>query len=292
MSQLDLGITVVGLGLMGGSLAGALRGRCRWVAGVDREPDVVEHALDTGLVDRGTVDLAAGVSEAGLVVVATPVRAIMELVREVGRHLADGCLLMDLGSTKGEILRAMAELPSHAHPLGGHPMCGRETSGIREADPALYQDKVFLLCPLQRTPPEGLALGERLVRAVGARPVVLEAERHDKLVSLVSHLPYLLACALVGAADEEAAHEPLVWQAAATGFASTSRLAGSDVTMMVDILLTNREAILHTLSGWERHLSHLARLVKEADEEALRATLSLVCDRRRAMGPTGAERRS
>jgi prephenate dehydrogenase len=286
----DTTVAIVGLGLMGGSLAGALRGRCGTVVGVARRVETVQAALERGLVDRGTGDLEAGVRRADVVVLATPVRVILRLLAEIGPLLADGCVLMDVGSTKAHIVAEMARLPGHVQPLGGHPMCGKEVSGIEAADDSLYRGHTFVLTPLPRTSEAALALGRALAEAVGARPLVLEAQRHDRLVATISHLPYLLACGLVGTAESLAAADPAVWEVAASGFRDTSRLAASDVTMMLDILLTNREAVLEALGICEARLQDLAHLLEATDsdcasgeEEQLRAVLTAARARRTGM---------
>jgi prephenate dehydrogenase len=279
----DSRIAVVGLGLMGGSLAGALRGRCRTVVGVARRTETIEMAQARGLVQWGTTDLSGGVRRADVVVLATPVRVILRLLGEIGPLLPEGCLLMDLGSTKAQIVARMAALPDHVQPLGGHPMCGKEVSGIAAADPALYRGHTFVLTPLPRTSEAALALGRALVAAVGARSLVLAPARHDRLVATISHLPYLLACALVGTAEAVAAADSTVWEVAATGFRGTSRLAASDVTMMCDILLTNREAVLEALNACGAQLHRLRHLVESGDEERLRAELAAVRDRQRVV---------
>ena len=277
-------VAVVGLGLMGGSLAGALRGQCRAVIGVARRAETVEAALARGLVDRGTIDLADGVRRADVVILATPVRAILHTLDEIGPLLPEGCLLMDLGSTKAQVVARMAALPGHVQPLGGHPMCGKEVSGIAAADPTLYRGHTFVLTPLPRTSEAALARGRALVEAIGGRPLILPPERHDRLVAAISHLPYLLACALVGTAEATASIDPLVWDVAASGFRDTSRLAASDVTMMLDILLTNREPVLEALEDCARQLRDLARLVDSGDEGGLRDALAVVRKRRTEMG--------
>jgi prephenate dehydrogenase len=270
----DAQVAVVGLGLMGGSLTGALRGRCRTVVGVARRTETVETALAQNLVDRGTTDLADGVCEADVVILATPVRVVLRLLPEVGPFLREGCLLMDLGSTKSQIVARMAELPDHVQPLGGHPMCGKELSGIEAADSRLYGGTTFVLTPLPRTSEAALALGRSLVEAIGARAVVLEPDRHDRLVAAVSHLPYLVACGLVGTAEWVASTDPMAREVAASGFRDTSRLAASDVTMMLDILLTNRQAVAETLKAYQAHLCNLAHLIQSGDEKGLRTVLS------------------
>jgi prephenate dehydrogenase len=281
----DVQITIVGLGLMGASLAGALRNKCRRVVGVARRAESVEIALARGFVDSGTTDVAEGVREADVVILATPVRVILRQLPEIAPLLPEGCLLMDLGSTKGRIAAAMAQLPDHVQPLGGHPMCGKEKSGIEVADPALYKGCTFILSPLERTSEGALALGHALAEAVGANPLILEPERQDFLVATVSHLPYLLACALVATADATTSQDPAAWEVVATGFRSTSRLAGSDVTMMTDILLTNRDEVLKALDTYQDHLREVIRLVEDGDEERMREVLGAIRKTRREMYP-------
>jgi prephenate dehydrogenase len=277
-------ITVVGLGLMGGSLAGALRGRGRAVVGVSRA-DPLEVAHRRGLIDWGTTDLASAVQGADVVVLATPVRVILRQLGEIAPLLREGCLLMDLGSTKAEIVAEMARLPDHVQPLGGHPMCGKELSGIEAADPGLYQGCTFILSPLSRTSSEALAMGRALVEATGAHALILEAARQDRLVATVSHLPYLLACGLVSTADALTSPDPAAWQIVAGGYRDTSRVAGSDVTMMLDILLTNRQEVLRAVETFQEHLSGIAHLLAAGDEDGLRRVLSLLRATRKEMFP-------
>jgi len=281
----DIQVSVVGLGLMGGSLAGALRGQCQTVVGVARRPETIETGLALGLIDRGTTDLASGVRDADVVVLATPVRVILRLLDEIGPLLSEGCLLMDLGSTKAQIVAQMEQLPDHVQPLGGHPMCGKEIAGISAADPALYQGRTFILTPLPRTAESSLALGHSLVRAVGAQPLVLEGERQDFLVATMSHLPYLLACTLVSTADTLTSPDPAAWDIVAGGFRDTSRVAGSDVTMMLDILMTNRVEVLKALETCGHQLRQLARLLEAGDEEQLRTMLTTIRAKRKQMFP-------
>lgn len=278
-------VAIVGLGLMGGSLAGALRGKCHAVVGVAQRAKTIVEARAQGLIDEGTTDLAAGVSAADIVILATPVRTIIELVRTIGPMLATGTVLLDLGSTKAKVVEAMAKLPAHVQPLGGHPMCGKESSGIAAADPALYQGKTFVLTPLDRTAPDALALGKELVEAIGAQPLLLTPTRHDRIVATLSHLPYLVACALVRIGGTIVSTDPAAWKLVATGFRDTSRLAASDVTMMTDILLTNREEITGALAAYHDQLGFLMELVRDGDEERLRTALGEVRATRKDMFP-------
>lgn len=286
MKQLnEAQITVVGLGLMGGSLAGALDGKCKSVVGVARREETINAAMKRGLIDRGTTHLADGVADADVVVLATPVRVILQQIRDIGPLLSEGCLLMDLGSTKADVVAEMAKLPGHVQPLGGHPMCGKETSGLEAADPAIYRGATFILTPLPRTSKSALTLGRDLARAVGSKPLVLDAQRQDFLVGTVSHLPYLMACALVATADATTSADPAAWKIVAGGFRDTTRVAGSDVAMMTDILLTNREEVLKALDVLQGQIVRLSHLVESGDEGRIRAALSEIRQKRLEMFP-------
>lgn len=278
-------VAIVGLGLMGGSLGLALRGRraCREVAGIARRRETAQLALAIGAVDRATTDLAAGVAGADIVVLATPVRTILRQIPLLGSLLSPPCVVLDMGSTKSTICRALAALPDGLQPVGGHPMCGKETAGIEAAEATLYEGKTFVLTPLSRTSAQAVALAASLATAVGSRVIFLEPERHDRLVAAISHLPYLLSAALVATAEGVGQADDAVWDVAASGFRDTSRLAASDVTMMLDILLTNREAVLAMMEAFQGHLRSLAEHLQANDEAGLRALLEAARARRSKM---------
>ncbi len=270
----DASFCVVGLGLMGGSLAAALsRAGCNRVVGVARRQETLARALELGYISEGTLDLAEGVRQADIVILATPVRDIIIKIEHLGGMLKPEALVLDLGSTKVQICSALDHLPPQIQAVGGHPMCGKDSSGLEEADPELYRDKVFVLCPLERTTAASLDLCNLLLSSIGARPLLLSAERNDELAAAVSHVPYLAAVGLVNAAAELAGVDDLVWRVAASGFRDTTRLAASDVTMMLDILLTNRQAVLEALSHTQAQLSALQLSLEQEDQEALAALL-------------------
>jgi prephenate dehydrogenase len=271
-------VTIIGLGLMGGSLALALRSDAYWVMGVSRNPATLKAARAAGAIDGGTTDLIEGIASADVIVLAAPVRTILRQLPEVGRHARSGALVLDLGSTKSAICAALADLPAGLQPVGGHPMCGKETAGFSAAEAALFRDKTFVLCPLPRTSEAALAQAQALVDAIGARVVVLDPAAHDRAVAAISHLPYAAAVALVNAVA--AADDPLAWQLAASGFRDTSRLAVSDVDMMLDILLTNRPAVLEWLGELQGQLADLKLALMTGDETALRDQLARAQARR------------
>lgn len=278
-------IAIIGLGLMGGSLALALR-RSGWasrIIGVSRKTATLDAARVAGAIDDGGTDLVlAGMDEADVIVLATPVRTLLRQLPEVGRLARPGTVILDLGSTKAAVCAAMGCLPEGLQPLGGHPMCGREIGGFDAADASLYQGTTFVLCPLPRTSDAAVATARSLAEAVGSRVRILHPAEHDRAVAAISHLPYLAASALVSATtsgDDDA----LAFSLAASGFRDTTRVAASDVDMMLDILLTNRGAVLECLALFGDQLNALEAMLQSGDESGLRNRLMQTQQARRAM---------
>ena len=274
-------IAIVGLGLMGASLGYDLRGHCRRLVGVVRRPEAATDALTAGCADEVTLDAAAAVAAADLVVLAAPVRTVLHQITGLGPLLRPDGILIDMGSTKAAICRAMDALPPHVQAIGGHPMCGKEKTGLAAAEAGLYGGCTFVLCPLPRTSLATLALVHEMIALIGAHPLVLEPERHDRLVAAISHLPYLNAASLVAHVMAVAETDPTVWEVAASGFRDSSRVAASDVNMLLDILLTNREAVLAAMDDYENRLGRLKQVLADGDETNLRALLEPIAAARR-----------
>jgi prephenate dehydrogenase len=164
-----------------------------------------------------------------------------------------GAIITDMGSVKRNIMQAMEQLPPHIGAVGGHPMCGKETPGLQASDPDLFRGKAWVLIRPNQTHPEALELIEEMVTVVGAQPLLMSADDHDLIAACVSHLPYVLAATLVAVAEETALEKPDVWSLASSGFRDTSRVAGGDLTMMMDILAANRDSRLRMVSGDHDH---------------------------------------
>jgi len=277
----DAHVVIVGMGLMGASLGHDLRGYCRRVTGVVRRPEAVAETEASGCVDDATLDAAAAAAQADLVILATPVRTILRQIAEWGPAMKPGGVLMDMGSSKTEICQALAALPDHVQPVGGHPMCGKEAAGLAAAEPGLYEDCTFVLCPLPRTAPAALALARELVAFIHARALILEPARHDRLVAAISHLPYLSAAGLVSHAMGVAETDPLVWEVAASGFRDSSRVAASDVRMLLDILLSNQAGVLAAVDDFVFRLTGLRDALARGDEATLSKQLAAIAEARR-----------
>ena len=275
-------VAIVGLGLMGGSLAMSLRGQCARLVGVARSEAAAQAALKAGVVDA-VRSLEEATREADIVVLATPVRHITATIPEAAALMRPGAVLIDLGSTKAGVVGVMNSIPEEwgVAAIGGHPMCGKEVGGLESADGTLFRGATFVLTPTLRTTDEALRLARELVAAVGAGAVVLGAEQHDRAVAVISHLPYLLASALVQTEAQASECDPITGTLAASGFRDTSRLAASQTEMMLDILLTNRQGVEATLDLFEGQLGRARALL--ADFDGLKEWMEAAQKRRREM---------
>ena len=250
-------VTVVGTGLIGGSFALAVRGAFPGsaITGWDH-PEVLQRAAERGAVTQPASSLAQAVSSADLVYIALPIGATLDLLPEVARHAQVGALVTDAASTKAAICRTGAEhFRGNAHFLGGHPLAGREVSGIESADPNLFRGAKYALIG-ERAEPRAAGF-EALLRALGAEPVWLDAETHDWAAGIVSHLPQLASVALAGVVNDETDETGLPLSLAGTGLRDTLRLAGSPYAMWRDVCLTNRENLIRSLDRLIQGLEHL-----------------------------------
>jgi prephenate dehydrogenase len=267
-------LAIVGMGLMGGSLALAMRAHAEHITGIDHDERARRYAIERGMVDCATDDLYGGVNRADVVILAAPVRVIVEMLNmRIGSYLRSNTLVIDIGSTKQDIVDAMASLPIGVNAVGGHPMTGKENGGIEEADESLYHGRPFVLCPSRRTTPAARLHAVSFVETLGALPIEMEAERHDQIVAGISHLPYLLSATLVATIANQAGDDSAYWELAAGGFRDTSRLAASDVTMMGDILNTNTKAVTTLLAQFRMQLAMLETLLIAGDDHRLGESL-------------------
>lgn len=277
-------IVIIGLGLIGGSIAFRLKKFKSQLIGIDRDPHTVAYATSHHIVDYATTSIAEGIIDADIIILATPIRTIFSILDYLkdssNISVKEGCLIMDVGSTKTQVIEHMQRLPAIFQPIGGHPMCGRETSGIEVADENLFKDALFMLTPLARTNSAAVSLAENLVRALGARPYTVDAIRHDRIAATISHLPYALAVLLMGTAMKSGEGDNLVWEAASSGFRDTSRLAASDVTMMLDILMSNKSAIMSELAIFEEYLREFRDAMENQDDIWLKERLTQVRQKR------------
>jgi prephenate dehydrogenase len=260
----QLRVGIAGLGLMGGSLALALRGQVRLLHGLDRDAATRRRALREGVVDSAEAMLTAGSPPLDLLVLALPVRAIVQMLDNLPALRPAGCGVLDLGSAKRVVVAAMSALPEHFEAIGGHPLCGKETSGLAAASADLYRGQRFVLCPTARTTGAIRDRALALIEAIGARPILLDADEHDVILAATSHLPYVISATLMRSVVEKRQ-----WSLSASGFRDVSRLAGGEPQVMLDILLTNRDELLAALARYRADLDFFQEALERGDERAL-----------------------
>ena len=261
-------IAVIGVGLIGGSFALALKqaGVVERVVGIDCDADNLALALHLGVVDEAALHLADGLREAQVVFVAVPVGAIAEVVRQAAPYLAPGCIVTDGGSVKEEVLQTCVSLmPEGTCFVGGHPIAGTEHSGAAAAFPELYQGRRCILTPTPETNSDALECVRSLWQAAGSRVECMDAQTHDRVFAAVSHLPHMVAYALVHAVDRSAEEEENILAFSAGGFRDFTRIASSDPGMWRDIALMNRVALLDMLDRYAVEFNSLRERVASGD---------------------------
>ncbi len=232
-------IAIIGLGLMGGSLALALKGKCAALYGIDMHHATLKLALDKKIVDQADNNPANLLPEADLVILA-----------------------------KRLIIEAMSRLPERFDPIGGHPICGKERLGLENADAGLFQNVPFVISPLQRTTHRARNSAEQIVTAVNANLIEMNSDEHDHVLAFTSHLPFIISSALIETLPPK--FEGLI----GTGFRSTSRLAGTPSHMMMGVLQSNRENILFALRKFQEQLASIETAISAKSDSPLETILN------------------
>ncbi|MBF0622173.1 MAG: prephenate dehydrogenase/arogenate dehydrogenase family protein [Magnetococcales bacterium] len=266
-------MAIIGVGLMGGSLAQALRQKdlVGEVVGVARRRSSVEKALEMGVIDKGYFSAKEAVVDATLILISTPVSTIVPIVEDIAPHLVKGAVVTDVGSVKGDIVRQCeALMPEGCHFVGGHPIAGREHVGVASSFPSLYEGSRTILTPTDKTADQALELIRLVWESAGSQIEVMNADYHDRVLAATSHLPHLMAYNIVNTlSDLEEDIRSEVFRYAASGFRDFTRIASSDPTMWRDICMENREAIVEMLNRFKVDLEKLTEKVSEGDMDAL-----------------------
>lgn len=262
---------IVGVGLIGGSFGLALRkfNLAREVIGMDVDSSNLREAVKIGAVHRAIDDPAQLPGDVEVVILAIPVGKTVEVLKELIPCLSAGAVITDVGSVKESIVRSAEGLiPPSIYFVGGHPMAGSELAGIRGADAYLFENAYYLLTPTGCTKPQALQKVKELVRGVGAQPVEISPEEHDMIVAAVSHLPHLVACALVNVINDISGQERIL-PFAAGGFQDTTRIASGNPSLWKDILLNNKKKVLEILKHFREALQRCEGAMASGNGEAI-----------------------
>ena len=260
-------VAVIGTGLIGGSIALGLKknGFAKTVVGVSRHEKSIALALKNKVIDQGSVSLSV-IGGADLLVIATPVKAILSLKDEILKHIGKDCVVTDVGSTKEELVKKLGRaFPGY---IGSHPLAGSEKRGVLNARASLFKDSICILTPTKRTCAFSLRSVERLWKALGAKVVKISPKKHDEILSLTSHLPHAVAFSLINSVPQSA------FKFSSGGLKDTTRIAASDAVLWRDIFLSNRWNLLKAIASFEISLTELKSALKCADAKSLEKILS------------------
>jgi len=280
-------VALIGVGLIGASLALAARrhGLVGEIVGCARTEATRRTALDLGIVDQAHADPAESVEGCDLVMLCTPLGAYAEIAERIGPHLQRESVLSDVGSVKRAVIRDVGPfVPDHVHFVPGHPIAGTEKSGPEAGFAELFEDRWTILTPPPGTDEAAVEKVAALWRGVGSSVEIMEADHHDRVLAITSHLPHLIAYTIVStAADLENGEKQEVVKFSAGGFRDFTRIAGSDPVMWRDIFLNNREAVLDVLQRFNEDITALQRAIRWGEGEVLESRFRRTRDIRRGV---------
>ncbi|MEO1375931.1 MAG: prephenate/arogenate dehydrogenase [Cyanobacteria bacterium J06635_10] len=265
-------IGIVGLGLIGGSLGLDLKKQGHRVIGISRRELTVQRAISRGAVTQASVNMSL-LSEAEVVFICTPLGFIIPTLEQLIAHLPSSCVITDVGSVKTPIVKAIS--PVWQNFVGGHPMAGSTDSGIEAARSNLFNNKPYVLTPINTTPTSAITVIENLISQLGVNIHYCSPEEHDKAVSLISHLPVMTSASLITTCDKEADSQvhQLAQKFASSGFRDTSRVGGGNPELGVMMAKYNREALLMSLHKYRSNLDELVNLIEREDWVSLEQIL-------------------
>ena len=265
-------LTIFGVGLIGGSLAKALRkvAYCQKIVGCSRNREHLQQAMDLKVIDHYTLDPLEAVKQADMILLAVPLGAMESILRLIKPALSANCIITDVGSAKGSVIAAVARVFPEGCPqfVAGHPIAGREQSGVAAAVSDLYHDRRTILTPLESTQHSAVEAVKAMWQAAGAQVEIMQVEQHDQVLAATSHLPHLLAYNLVHTLSQSQQSND-IFRYAAGGFKDFTRIASSDPIMWRDICRANRAAILDMIADYQNSLGELADLIAADDAEAI-----------------------
>jgi len=265
-------IGIVGLGLIGGSLALDLKKQGHHILGVSHRDSTTQRAISLGIVSQASVNMSL-LSDAEVVFICTPLGFIIPTLEQLIAHLPSSCVITDVGSVKTPIVKGIS--PVWENFVGGHPMAGSNDSGIEAARKNLFNDKPYVLTPINTTPTTAITVVENLISQLGVNIHYCSPEEHDKAVSLISHLPVMASASLIAACEKEPDSQvrQLAQKFASSGFRDTSRVGGGNPELGVMMAKYNREALLMSLQNYRSNLDELVKLIEREDWTSLEQIL-------------------
>lgn len=249
-------ITIIGLGLIGGSLAKALHEKAGFenIIAIDKDEDALKTAMEEGTISLGLKTPDSSVYSSDMIIISTPVNHTIKYIKDLVPHIPDTCIITDTCSIKGEIVRCVEQLNPKPCFVGGHPMAGTEMAGYKNSFPHMFENAYYVLTPCSSTTPEALDKLACMVEAIGAIPVVIKAGEHDRITGSISHIPHIIAAALVNLVKESDDGSGKMRTLAAGGFRDITRIASSSPAMWENIVISNKRQIINILKSFNKSL--------------------------------------
>jgi len=290
-------VSIIGVGLIGGSFGLALKKKrlVQQVIGIGRHIHKLKEAKRLGAIDSYTIDFGRGVKDSDIVMIATPVSRIPLIVKKILPHLKDGCIITDVGSTKGWVVKKVREILAKSSAgrkgpnvcfIGGHPMAGSEKEGVKNARADIFSGTTCILTPANRDGRKAVKVVEDLWRGVGAKILLLEPEEHDFLVAYTSHLPHVLATTLANLMGKVCKQDPRARRIVAGSILDMTRIAASNSEMWTDVCLSNTKAISESINVIIKYLEKFKKLIEKRREKKLGDIFQKgKLERRKLIGP-------
>jgi prephenate dehydrogenase len=277
-------VTIFGIGLLGGSLATALKKFVpeTYIIGCGRSLENLQRAKEMNVIDAFETNAASACRDSDLVILAVPVGSFLNLAKAISPALKKGAVLTDVGSVKGKLVREIEKLmPEEVYYIGSHPIAGSDRSGLDAASPDLFRNAKCIVTPTEKSSPAALGKIQAFWRILGAEIITLTPEKHDRIYASVSHLPHLVAYALVNAvADIDVTYLGF----SGKGFSDSTRIAGSSEELWNDICFLNRENLAEALSVFRKNLDKIARCLDSGDAESLKGEIRKARTLRKSLG--------
>lgn len=279
-------IAIAGLGLIGGSLALTIKEKklADRVTGFGRGEKRMKKACDMGIIDDFHIGFEKGLEDADLVIIGTPVRIIASIAEQMMPYLQPGAILSDVGSVKTAVVQAVeTTVRDDVFFVGGHPIAGTENSGFEASVPTLFEHRICVLTPTEKTDKDALGRLEAFWQAAGSRVIMMDAERHDSIFAAISHLPHMVAFSLVDAIQHMERFEKNILEYSAGGFKDFTRIAASDPVMWLDIALMNKKHLVEAIHYFGLSLDRLKQAIMADDEKTIRHTFETAREKRRSL---------
>ncbi len=261
-------ITIVGLGLIGGSIAKALKEKCgvKKIIGIDFNASALQQALDEKIISVAATDVTPEIKESDIVFICTPVGKTVEWIEKIIPFIKSNCIITDTGSTKSQLINKIEQIPASFHFVGGHPMAGSEKSGYAASQSHLFENAYYILAPCSKTEEQDVALLTGIVRNFGSIPVKLDPQIHDEVTGAISHVPHIIASALVNMVETTDTPEGYMQKIAAGGFKDITRIASSNPEMWHNVCFSNNDAILKVLDNYINILNNFKKAIDREDD--------------------------